>query len=201
VGHGKGGLWVPPGRGPLGHRSPDTPLPSPQSHRGHGGLQPGHAGGGQALGGAGGTERLRDLHPVAGTIRGLGHGTRHLRRPPAADAAPRRRRRADAHHHLHQLVGATPGPAPSVPGGRWVAVPRVVAPRRWQRLGVRRYLEALLRQASAGAIVLAPALQAFATVPREGQPHFSAAEFSDVSGEGTLGDATGQGGASPRRPR
>ncbi|XP_068027397.1 LOW QUALITY PROTEIN: nck-associated protein 1-like, partial [Melanerpes formicivorus] len=43
------------------------------------------------------------------------------------------------------------------------------------------YLEALLRQASTGAIVLAPALQAFSTVPREGQPPFSAAEFSDVS--------------------
>ncbi|OXB57709.1 UNVERIFIED_CONTAM: hypothetical protein H355_012422 [Colinus virginianus] len=43
------------------------------------------------------------------------------------------------------------------------------------------YLEALLRQASTGAIVLAPALQAFTTVPREGEPSFSAAEFSDVS--------------------
>ncbi|XP_009889908.1 PREDICTED: nck-associated protein 1-like, partial [Charadrius vociferus] len=43
------------------------------------------------------------------------------------------------------------------------------------------YLEARLRQASTGAIVLAPALQAFTTVPREGEPPFSAAEFSDVS--------------------
>ncbi|XP_027563216.1 nck-associated protein 1-like, partial [Neopelma chrysocephalum] len=44
------------------------------------------------------------------------------------------------------------------------------------------YLEALLRQASAGSVVLAPALQAFSTVPREEQPPFSAAEFSDISG-------------------
>ncbi|KAM7028318.1 LOW QUALITY PROTEIN: nck-associated protein 1-like [Acridotheres tristis] len=44
------------------------------------------------------------------------------------------------------------------------------------------YLEALLRQASTGAVLLSPALQAFTTVPREEQPPFSAAEFSDVSG-------------------
>lgn len=56
--------------------------------------------------------------------------------------------------------------------------------RGCQQLGVPRYLEALLRQASTGAIVLAPALQAFATVSREGEPNFSAAEFSDVSGGG-----------------
>uniref|UniRef100_UPI001293B951 nck-associated protein 1-like n=1 Tax=Lonchura striata TaxID=40157 RepID=UPI001293B951 len=43
------------------------------------------------------------------------------------------------------------------------------------------YLEALLRQASTGAVLLSPALQAFTTVPREEQPPFSAAEFSDVS--------------------
>ncbi|NXX58017.1 NCKPL protein, partial [Scopus umbretta] len=60
------------------------------------------------------------------------------------------------------------------------------------------YLEALLRQASTGAIVLAPALQAFTTVPREGEPLFSAAEFSDVSGEGRR-DAAG-GGLSPPSP-
>lgn len=47
-----------------------------------------------------------------------------------------------------------------------------------------------------GAIVLAPALQAFTTVPREGEPSFSAAEFSDVSGEGR-GDAAG---SRPPRP-
>lgn len=68
-----------------------------------------------------------------------------------------------------------------------------------QQLGVLRYLEALLRQASTGAIILAPALQAFATVPREGEPHFSAAEFSDVSGEGCR-DAVGRG-SSPPQPR
>uniref|UniRef100_A0A8B9P1Z2 NCK associated protein 1 like n=1 Tax=Apteryx owenii TaxID=8824 RepID=A0A8B9P1Z2_APTOW len=53
------------------------------------------------------------------------------------------------------------------------------------------YLEALLRQASTGAIVLAPALQAFATVPREGEPAFSAAEFSDVSEMRALAELIG----------
>ncbi|XP_062453462.1 nck-associated protein 1-like [Rhea pennata] len=53
------------------------------------------------------------------------------------------------------------------------------------------YLEALLRQASMGAIVLAPALQAFATVPREGEPPFSAAEFSDVSEMRALAELLG----------
>lgn len=66
-----------------------------------------------------------------------------------------------------------------------------------QQLGVLRYLEALLRQASTGAIILAPALQAFATVPREGEPHFSAAEFSDVSGKGCR-DAVGRGSSPPQ---
>ncbi|KAF1414721.1 Nck-associated protein 1-like, partial [Spheniscus humboldti] len=62
------------------------------------------------------------------------------------------------------------------------------------------YLEALLRQASMGAIVLAPALQAFTTVPREGEPPFSAAEFSDVSGEGCRDAAGGRGISSPPDP-
>uniref|UniRef100_A0A8B9CM25 NCK associated protein 1 like n=1 Tax=Anser brachyrhynchus TaxID=132585 RepID=A0A8B9CM25_9AVES len=53
------------------------------------------------------------------------------------------------------------------------------------------YLEALLRQASMGAIVLAPALQAFTTVPREGEPSFSAAEFSDVSEMRALAELIG----------
>ncbi|NXN92888.1 NCKPL protein, partial [Rhinopomastus cyanomelas] len=53
------------------------------------------------------------------------------------------------------------------------------------------YLEALLRQASTGAIVLAPALQAFVTVPREGEPHFSAAEFSDISEMRALAELIG----------
>ncbi|XP_031465644.1 nck-associated protein 1-like [Phasianus colchicus] len=53
------------------------------------------------------------------------------------------------------------------------------------------YLEALLRQASTGAIVLAPALQAFTTVPREGEPSFSAAEFSDVSEMRALAELIG----------
>ncbi|NXW52211.1 NCKPL protein, partial [Nyctiprogne leucopyga] len=53
------------------------------------------------------------------------------------------------------------------------------------------YLEALLRQASTGAIVLAPALQAFTTVTREGEPHFSAAEFSDVSEMRALAELIG----------
>lgn len=73
----------------------------------------------------------------------------------------------------------------------WVEVLWVPSAGWWQQLGVRRYLEALLRQASTGAIILAPALQAFTTVPREGEPPFSAAEFSDVSGEGQGDTAVG----------
>ncbi|NWH49412.1 NCKPL protein, partial [Fregata magnificens] len=53
------------------------------------------------------------------------------------------------------------------------------------------YLEALLRQASTGAIILAPALQAFTTVPREGEPPFSAAEYSDVSEMRALAELIG----------
>lgn len=53
------------------------------------------------------------------------------------------------------------------------------------------YLEALLRQASTGAIVLAPSLQAFTTVPRDGEPSFSAAEFSDVSEMRALAELIG----------
>ncbi|KFM04271.1 Nck-associated protein 1-like, partial [Aptenodytes forsteri] len=69
--------------------------------------------------------------------------------------------------------------------------PTTPAREWWQELGVRRYLEALLRQASMGAIVLAPALQAFTTVPREGEPPFSAAEFSDVSEMRALAELIG----------
>lgn len=186
------------GEGTLGHGSPASPFLSLQSHRGHGGLQPSHAGGGPALGGAGGAERLRDLHPVTGAVCGLGHGAHHPQCPPAADAAPRRRRRADAHHHLHQLVGAMQdhhltGGGPAV---LWVSMPWVTVPGGGSSSVSRRYLEALLRQASTGAIVLAPALQAFTTVPREGEPPFSAAEYSDVSGEGCR-DATAGGIIAP----
>ncbi|XP_025898572.1 nck-associated protein 1-like [Nothoprocta perdicaria] len=53
------------------------------------------------------------------------------------------------------------------------------------------YLEALLRQASSSAIVLAPALQAFATVPRDGEPGFSAAEFSDIAEMRALAELIG----------
>ncbi|XP_063997067.1 nck-associated protein 1-like isoform X3 [Pogoniulus pusillus] len=42
------------------------------------------------------------------------------------------------------------------------------------------YLEALLRQASSGALVPAPALQAFRAVPREGEAPLRAEQFSDV---------------------
>ena len=84
------------------------------------------------------------------------------------------------------------------PPGTWLVshtahrslVPWVLLCQRWQ-LDACRYLEALLRQASTGAIVLAPALQAFTTVPREGEPSFSAAEFSDVSGEKWGGGSAG----------
>ncbi|XP_039570631.1 nck-associated protein 1-like [Passer montanus] len=53
------------------------------------------------------------------------------------------------------------------------------------------YLEALLRQASTGAVLLSPALQAFTTVPREEQPPFSAAEFSDISEMRALAELIG----------
>nr|XP_020634570.1 nck-associated protein 1-like isoform X1 [Pogona vitticeps] len=43
------------------------------------------------------------------------------------------------------------------------------------------YLESLLRQASMGSIVLSPAMQAFVSIPKEGEQIFSAEEFSDVS--------------------
>lgn len=46
-----------------------------------------------------------------------------------------------------------------------------------------RYLESLLRQASSGIILLSPAMQTFISLPREGEQHFSAEEFSDISGE------------------
>ncbi|KAH1176251.1 hypothetical protein KIL84_020985, partial [Mauremys mutica] len=54
------------------------------------------------------------------------------------------------------------------------------------------YLEALLRQASTGAIVLSPAMQAFVSVPRKGEQSFSAEEFSDISalGMGMRGGGT-----------
>uniref|UniRef100_A0A8C5F0S1 NCK associated protein 1 like n=1 Tax=Gopherus evgoodei TaxID=1825980 RepID=A0A8C5F0S1_9SAUR len=50
------------------------------------------------------------------------------------------------------------------------------------------YLEVLLRQASTGAIVLSPAMQAFISVPREGKQSFSAEEFSDISKMRALAD-------------
>ncbi|XP_064347143.1 nck-associated protein 1-like isoform X2 [Camelus dromedarius] len=43
------------------------------------------------------------------------------------------------------------------------------------------YLESLLRQASSGTIILSPAMQAFVSLPREGEQNFSAEEFSDIS--------------------
>uniref|UniRef100_A0A8C3SN76 Uncharacterized protein n=1 Tax=Chelydra serpentina TaxID=8475 RepID=A0A8C3SN76_CHESE len=53
------------------------------------------------------------------------------------------------------------------------------------------YLEALLRQASTGAIVLSPAMQAFISVPREGEQSFSAEEFSDISEMRALAELLG----------
>ncbi|XP_060162433.1 nck-associated protein 1-like isoform X5 [Globicephala melas] len=43
------------------------------------------------------------------------------------------------------------------------------------------YLESLLRQASSGTIILSPAMQAFISLPRDGEQNFSAEEFSDIS--------------------
>ncbi|CAM4604698.1 unnamed protein product [Lepidochelys olivacea] len=53
------------------------------------------------------------------------------------------------------------------------------------------YLEALLRQASTGAIVLSPAMQAFISVPKEGEQSFSAEEFSDISEMRALAELLG----------
>uniref|UniRef100_A0A8C0GTB3 NCK associated protein 1 like n=1 Tax=Chelonoidis abingdonii TaxID=106734 RepID=A0A8C0GTB3_CHEAB len=53
------------------------------------------------------------------------------------------------------------------------------------------YLEGLLRQASTGAIVLSPAMQAFISVPREGEQSFSAEEFSDISEMRALAELLG----------
>ncbi|XP_027713854.1 nck-associated protein 1-like [Vombatus ursinus] len=53
------------------------------------------------------------------------------------------------------------------------------------------YLESLLRQASSGTIVLSPAMQAFVSIPREGEQSFSAEEFSDVSEMRALAELLG----------
>ncbi|XP_038608220.1 nck-associated protein 1-like isoform X2 [Tachyglossus aculeatus] len=54
------------------------------------------------------------------------------------------------------------------------------------------YLESLLRQASSGTIILSPAIQAFMSIPpREGEPTFSAEEFSDVSEMRALAELLG----------
>ncbi|XP_054384056.1 nck-associated protein 1-like isoform X2 [Pongo abelii] len=53
------------------------------------------------------------------------------------------------------------------------------------------YLESLLRQASSGTIVLSPAMQAFISLPREGEQNFSAEEFSDISEMRALAELLG----------
>ncbi|KAF0885059.1 NCKPL protein, partial [Crocuta crocuta] len=53
------------------------------------------------------------------------------------------------------------------------------------------YLESLLRQASSGTIILSPAMQAFISLPREGEQNFSAEEFSDVSEMRALAELLG----------
>ncbi|XP_007947797.1 nck-associated protein 1-like [Orycteropus afer afer] len=53
------------------------------------------------------------------------------------------------------------------------------------------YLESLLRQASNGAIILSPAMQAFISLPREGEQNFSAEEFSDISEMRALAELLG----------
>uniref|UniRef100_A0A8D0IV76 NCK associated protein 1 like n=2 Tax=Sus scrofa TaxID=9823 RepID=A0A8D0IV76_PIG len=53
------------------------------------------------------------------------------------------------------------------------------------------YLESLLRQASSGTITLSPAMQAFISLPREGEQNFSAEEFSDVSEMRALAELLG----------
>uniref|UniRef100_A0A4X1WBI6 NCK associated protein 1 like n=1 Tax=Sus scrofa TaxID=9823 RepID=A0A4X1WBI6_PIG len=56
---------------------------------------------------------------------------------------------------------------------------------------LNRYLESLLRQASSGTITLSPAMQAFISLPREGEQNFSAEEFSDVSEMRALAELLG----------
>uniref|UniRef100_A0A452E1C1 NCK associated protein 1 like n=1 Tax=Capra hircus TaxID=9925 RepID=A0A452E1C1_CAPHI len=53
------------------------------------------------------------------------------------------------------------------------------------------YLESLLRQASSGTIILSPVMQAFISLPREGEQNFSAEEFSDVSEMRALAELLG----------
>ncbi|KAH0628990.1 hypothetical protein JD844_010694 [Phrynosoma platyrhinos] len=53
------------------------------------------------------------------------------------------------------------------------------------------YLESLLRQASMGSIVLSPAMQAFVSIPKEGEQTFRAEEFSDVSEMRALAELLG----------
>ncbi|EPQ09530.1 Nck-associated protein 1 [Myotis brandtii] len=53
------------------------------------------------------------------------------------------------------------------------------------------YLESLLRQASSGTIILSPAMQAFVSLPREEEQHFSAEEFSDISEMRALAELLG----------
>lgn len=53
------------------------------------------------------------------------------------------------------------------------------------------YLESLLRQASSGAIILSPAMQAFISLPRDGEQNFSAEEFSDISEMRALAEILG----------
>ncbi|XP_052017113.1 nck-associated protein 1-like isoform X3 [Apodemus sylvaticus] len=56
---------------------------------------------------------------------------------------------------------------------------------------LNRYLESLLRQASSGAIILSPAMQAFISLPRDGEQNFSAEEFSDISEMRALAEILG----------
>ncbi|XP_066114604.1 nck-associated protein 1-like isoform X1 [Saccopteryx bilineata] len=53
------------------------------------------------------------------------------------------------------------------------------------------YLESLLRQASSGTIIHAPAMQAFISHPREEEQNFSAEEFSDISEMRALAELLG----------
>lgn len=82
------------------------------------------------------------------------------------------------------VKGVLPVPESSLPPRPWQSVCPEPGPSC-------RYLEGLLRQASSGTITLAPAMQAFVSLPREGEQNFSAEEFSDVSGEPRAGPCQG----------
>ncbi|NXE30419.1 NCKPL protein, partial [Ardeotis kori] len=100
---------------------------------------------------------------------------------------------------LGHFVGLDTGPPPRGVLLQQTQPRSAAAPPTLTTIYTNWYLEALLRPPRTGAIVLAPALQAFTPPPREGEPPFSAAEFSDPPREGR-GTAVGRGDCRPPPP-